>query len=114
MKYHHCSPRKKSALLLVVDSVGDWPTDGTSTSSPPPNAMLPTTLPSSKQQHFSAELLPHKAEVLSLLTEKESALLLVVDSVGDWPTDGTSTSSPPPNAMLLTTLPSSKQQHFSA
>jgi len=41
----------------------------------PPNAMLPTTLPSSKQQHFSAELLPYKAEVPPLPTEKESALL---------------------------------------
>jgi len=39
------------------------------------NAILWTTLPSSKQWHFSAELLPHKAEVLPLPTEKESALL---------------------------------------
>jgi len=41
----------------------------------PQNATLPTTLPSSKQWHFSAELLPHNAEVLPLPTKKESALL---------------------------------------
>jgi len=37
--------------------------------------MLLTAISSSKQQHFSAELLPHKAEALLLLSEKQSALL---------------------------------------